>query len=397
MHVSERLLQLYAELDASTRNTIQASIKQNLGDGKPLSVSYEELTGKTSNTLPTDEKSGADFTAWIKDGKKDTTFLPYYVALLENGGATAKKAVPAIEATPPDEDGTVPEDDTTEAREPVVKQRYMPEAPVPSRAERAKYQRAIEPARPKKKSGAKWLGALALIGLLIGGGYIGYPYVSALFEPSEQAEEVAAPTEEAEPVAETPAVTEVWLTEKNVSLLSEPNGDNVTYIGDIGDRYDVLEERDDHLLLDLGIDGMTAWAPVASTTTEWKSFTLSDQQVLNFLQTGVDQIYLDRASVDEYLAFSEAELYELLGQPFGRDADALNDYSFYTGIFFVIQDEAVHAIDWTNTPTTKEAFRQLGTPVYETEDAIVFESPKYSLRMFVGANGTSTRIRVTEI
>lgn len=395
MHVSERLLQLYAEIDASTRNTIQASIKQNLGDGKPLSVSYEELTGKTSNTLPADEKSAADFTAWIKDGKKDTTFLIYYVALLENGGATVKKAVPEIESTSPVEDESVPEDDTTEAREPVVKQRYMPEAPVPSRAERAKYQRAIEPARPKKKSGAKWLGALALIGLLIGGGYIGYPYVSALFEPSEQVEEVAAPTEEAEPVAETPAVTEVWLTEKNVSLLSEPNGDNVTYIGDIGDRYDVLEERDDHLLLDLGIDGMTAWAPVASTTTEWGASTVSDDQVLAWIETGVDPTFI-KTTVEEYLKFSETELYESLGQPYGRDEDALNDYVFYSGIFFVIQDEAVHAIDWTNTGTTKEEFKRLGTPTIETEDAIVYESPTYSIRMFIGTNGTA-RIRVTEI
>lgn len=395
MHVSERLLQLYAELDASTRNTIQASIKQNLGDGKPLSVSYEELTGNTPTDLTTDEKSAADFTAWIKDGKKDTTFLPYYVALLENVGATVKRAVPEIEQTPLVEDVPVCEDDTTASREPVVKQRYMPEAPVPSRAERAKYQHSIEPARPRKKSGAKWFGVLVLVGLLIGGGYIGYPYVSALFEPSEQAEEVAAPTEVAEPVAETPAVTEVWLTEKNVSLLSEPNGDNVTYIGDIGDRYDVLEERDDHLLLDLGIDGMTAWAPVSPTTTEWGASTVSDDQVLAWIETGVDPTFI-KTTVEEYLKFSETELYESLGQPYGRDEDALNDYVFYSGIFFVIQDEAVHAIDWTNTGTTKEEFKRLGTPTIETEDAIVYESPTYSIRMFIGSNGTA-RIRVTEI
>lgn len=395
MHVSERLLQLYAELDASTRIKIQESIKQNLGDGKPLSVSYEELTGNPSTDLTTDEKSAADFTAWIKDGKKDTTFLPYYVALLENGGVSVKKAIPEIEDTPLVEDVPVREEETTASRDPIVKQRYMPEAPVPSRAERAKYQRAIEPARPRKKSGAKWLGALVLIGLLIGGGYIGYPYVSALFEPSEQAEEVAAPTEETEPVAETPAVTEVWLTEKNVSLLSEPNSDNVTYIGDIGDRYDVLEERDDHLLLDLGIDGMTAWAPVASTTTEWGDSTVSDDQVLAWIETGVDPTFI-KTSVEEYLKFSETELYESLGQPYGRDEDALNDYVFYSGIFFVIQDEAVHAIDWTNTGTTKEEFKRLGTPTIETEDAIVYESPTYSIRMFIGSNGTA-RIRVTEI
>ncbi|WP_157964182.1 hypothetical protein [Exiguobacterium sp. TNDT2] len=276
------------------------------------------------------------------------------------------------------------------------KKRYTAEIQVPYRSERAKYQRTIEPARPRKKSGAKRLGVCALIGLLVGGGYIGYPYVAALFEPSEQVD-VNTPTAEPkpEPVAEMPEPTEVWLTEKNVSLLSEPNGTDVTYVGDIGDRYDVLEERDDHVLLDLGAD-VTAWAPLASTTPVWKSFTLSDQQVLNFLKSGVDQIYLERATVDEYLSFSETELYDVLGEPFGRDEDALNEYAFYTGIFFVIQDEAVHAIDWMNTPTTKEAFQQLGTPVYETEDAIVFESPKYSLRLFASTDGVSTRIRVTE-
>ncbi|TCI25126.1 hypothetical protein EVJ32_11530 [Exiguobacterium sp. SH5S4] len=398
MHVSERLLQLYADVDASTRTNLQTLIKQNLGDGKSLTVSFEELTGATKASLPTDEKSAADFTAWIKDGKKDVTFLPYYVSLLEkhdrvlNKEATVPQPIAVDKTVVNETTADTASEKTPQSAAPAPKPRYVPETSVPSRAERAK---RIEPARPRKKKG-KWLGGLLLVLVLLGGGYIGYPYVAALFEPSETAE-VETTTPEPEPVAEAPAVTEVWLTEKNVDLVSEPNGTNVTYTGDIGDRYDVLEERDDHVLLDLGVDDMNAWAPMESVTTDWKPFTLSDQQVLNFLQTGVDQTYLDSTTVDDYLSFSESELYEVLGQPYGRDDDALNDYAFYNGIFFVIQDEAVHAIDWTNTPTTKEAFKQLGRPVYETEDAIVFESPKYSLRMFVGENGTSTRIRVTEI
>lgn len=414
MHVSERLLQLYAETTAATRTTLQHVIKQNLGDGKSLAVSFEELTGETNNALPTTEKSAADFTNWIKDGKRDSTFLPYYVSLLEmhedvlNKEATVPKEAPTdklvVKAAPTAErvDVTSPTSQPSETprqadKTSAPKRRYTPEMPVPSRAERAKYQRTIEPASPRKTSGAKWIGALVLIGLLIGGGYIGYPYVMDLFEPSPKVEDAEKDVPEPEPVVETPEANEVWLTEKNVSLVSEPNGTDVTYVGDIGDRYAVLDKQDDHVLLDLGVDDMTAWAPVDATTTEWKPFTLSDQQVINFLRTGVDQTYVEAPSVESFLAMSEAELYEQLGQPYGGDKDALNDYAFYNGVFFVIQDEAVHAIDWTNTPTTKEVFKQLGNPVYETDDAIVFESPKYSLRMFVGENGTTTRIRVTEI
>ncbi|MGY0203927.1 hypothetical protein ACW7EJ_10410, partial [Acinetobacter soli] len=44
-------------------------------------------------------------------------------------------------------------------------------------------------------------------------------------------------------------------------------------------------------------------------------------------------------------------LTETIGAPFGRETDALNAYAFYNGGFFVIQDDKVHAIDWTNTQT----------------------------------------------
>ncbi|MGY0207626.1 hypothetical protein ACW7FY_09080 [Bacillus subtilis] len=61
----------------------------------------------------------------------------------------------------------------------------------------------------------------------------------------------------------------------------------------------------------------------------------------------------------------------------------------------MIQDDKVHAIDWTNTQTTREAFSPLGEAVLETDDAVVYESETYSLRLFEGTNG-QTRVRLTE-
>lgn len=409
MHVSERLLQLYADTTAATRTKLQHLIKQNLGDGKSLSVSFEELTGITNPALPVEEKSAADFAAWIKDGKKDATFLPYYVSLLEmhedvlHKEATVPQSAPVDKTTVKDT-SVVPkasvsapepsdvEPATSEEKTPVTKRRYMPEAPVPSRAERAKYQRTIEPARPRRKSG-KWLGVLFFLALLIGGGYIGYPYVMDLLEPTEDANVVEeTPKPDPEPVAEEPETNYVWLASKNVNLVSEPNGTSVTYIGDIGDRYEIVKEQDDHVEVEL--DGTTAWAPLDAVTTDWPTRDLTDNALLDWVNTNLQNDWLG-ASIPDFFAMNEAALTETIGAPSGRETDALNAYAFYNGGFFVIQQDQVHAIDWTNTQTTREAFRPLGEPVLETDDAVVYESETYSLRLFEGANG-QTRVRLTE-
>ncbi|WP_070328402.1 hypothetical protein [Exiguobacterium aurantiacum] len=393
MHVSERLLQLYADVDASTRTKLQTLIKQNLGDGKSLTVSFEELTGATKASLPTDEKSAADFTAWIKGGKKDATFLPYYVSLLEkhdrvlNKEATVPQPIKVDKTVVNETTADAASEKTPQSAAQTQKPRYVPETSVPSRAERAK---RIEPARPRKKKG-KWLGGLLLVAVLLGGGYIGYPYVAALFEPSETTE-VEAPAPEPEPVVEAPETNYVWLATKNVNLVSEPNGTTVTYIGDIGDRYEIVNEQDDHVEVDL--DGTTAWVALDAVTTDWPSRDLTDSTLLDWAETNLDNAWLGEALPD-FFAMNEAALTETIGAPYGRETDALNAYAFYNGGFFVIQDDQVHAIDWTNTQLAREAFDALGEPVIETSDALVYESETYSLRLFIGTNG-QTRVRLTE-
>ncbi|WP_214756183.1 hypothetical protein [Exiguobacterium sp. s157] len=409
MHVSERLLQLYADTNAATRTKLQDTIKQNLGDGKSLSKSFEELTCSTSESLPTEEKSAVDFAAWIKDGKKDATFLPYYVSLLEMHNDVLNKEATSTQSNPIDKttvnETSVIEKTVVTAPEPAVveapkveektstpKQRYMPEAPVPSRAERAKYQRTIEPAKPRRRSG-KWIGVLFLLALLIGGGYIGYPYVLDLLEPKQEAKVVEeAPKPDPEPVVQEPETNYVWLASKNVNLVSEPNGTTVTYIGDIGDRYEILKEQDDHI--EVNLDGTTAWVPLDSVTTDWPTRDLTDSALLDWVNTNLNNDWLGEA-IPDFFAMNEAALTETIGAPYGRETDALNAYAFYNGGFFVIQQDKVHAIDWTNTQTTREVFSPLGEPVLETDDAVVYESETYSLRLFEGTNG-QTRVRLTE-
>lgn len=409
MHVSERLLQLYADTNATTRTKLQDTIKQNLGDGKSLNKSFKELTGSTLDALPTEEKSAADFAAWIKDGKKDATFLPYYVSLLEmhenvlNKEATVpqsasidktvvKESTLVDKASVPAPEPAGVESPKAEEKPSAPKQRYMPEAPVPSRAERANYQRTIEPARPRRRSG-KWIGVVFLLALLIGGGYIGYPYVMDLLEPKQEAKVVEeTPKPDPEPVVQEPETNYVWLASKNVNLVSEPNGTTVTYIGDIGDRYEIVKEQDDHV--EVNLDGTTAWAPLDAVTTDWPQRDLTDSALLDWVNTNLNNDWLGEA-IPDFFSMNEAALTETIGAPYGRETDALNAYAFYNGGFFVIQQDKVHAIDWTNTQTTREAFGPLGEPVLETDDAMVYESETYSLRLFEGTNG-QTRVRLTE-
>lgn len=401
MHVSERLLQYYVLLDTETRKLIQQRVMDSLGDGKSLKQSFLELTGELNHPFSTEKKTSSDFKHWLNGEVTDSSFLVYYVALLERHDFLMTASIEAEK----DEffETDVTQSDTPIPLEPVAKnesttqapkKRYISETPVPSRSERSKFQQQIEPARaPRKRMPGIIMGLIAIM-LIVGGGYIALPYITSLFEQPK--EEAASPKPvEPEPVVAAPEVNEAWISVKNASLLSTPDSDDVAYVGDIGDRYTILEEQDNYILLDLGIDEMKAWASRDNVTTEWQGVVLSDPQLLTWLQTGVDQTYI-QTTVEEYLAMSEEELLEELGEPYGRDADALNDYLFYDGIFFVIQGGQVHAIDWTNTGHSKDKFLQIGTPTYETEDAVVYESESYSLRLFVGAN-ESTRIRLTKL
>lgn len=439
MHVSERLLQLYATLDTNTRVSIQRQISSNLADGKPLSDSFYELTGETDETISNESKTADDFTAWLKSGKTDLVFLSYYVAILEQhdenhlpffendanasvsqhsnedvsihqGPFIEKEDLSSPAPGPVDEPALQHEQTDSESLadqaaattilpheepvQPTVKPRYVAETPMPSRAERLKYQRHIEPARPRRRQSGGLMIGIFITMILLGGSYFAYPLLTDLFNtPSETA--TTTPSDQAEPVVTVPETNDVWINVKNTSLLSAPDSTNVTYIADIGDRYPVLEEQEDYILLDLGTDDLTAWAPKSDVTTEWTGSVLSDPQLLTWIQTGVDQTYIE-TSAEEYLQMTEEELYAEIGEPFGRDEDALNDYAFYAGIFFTIQNGKVQAIDWTNTGQTKDVLLQIGEPTYVTDDAIVYESDSYSLRMFVGASGT-TRIRLTEL
>ena len=397
MHVSERLLQLYAQIDPETRAAIQKRILTDLTNGKSLSDSYFNLTGETNERISTDSKTANEFVSWLKDGKADDPFLFYYVAVLEHFDVftVAAPEPEPVKEIPKVQDAFIPEPIETQVIDPSTspKPRYIPETPVPSRSERAKFHQHIEPARPRRRRGGSVFGLLVTILLLIGG-YVAYPYVFPANVEKEPKQVVTA-TPEPEPVVQTPEVNEVWIRVKNTSLLSAPDSTNVIYIGDIGDRYPVLEEKDNYVHLDLGVNSLTAWAPLDEVTSDWKGSVLSDPQLLTWIQTGVDQTSIE-TSVEDYLQMSKEELYTTLGEPYSLDADSLNEYAFYAGLFFVIQDGQVQAIDWTNTGQSKEDLQQIGEPTYETDDAVVYESEHYSLRLFVGSSG-QTRIRVSEL
>ncbi|MEJ6529506.1 hypothetical protein [Exiguobacterium sp. USCH10] len=412
MHVSERLLQLYATLDRQTRDIVQQRIETNLADGKSLAASYHELTGETNDSLSVEEKSATDFSNWLKDGKTELDLLTYYVAVLEKSEMLHSQVfVPqTAEPTPqhiaepvvskPVMEPSLEETKEPEAETPVdptpTKPRYVPESTIPSRTERMKSHREIKPARPRQKKSRGWLIGLIAIILLSVGGYAAYPMISDLFEPSSTptvTEEPATP--EPEPVAEAKALEEVWIGVKNAPLLSEPDSEDVVYVADIGDRYDVIEERDDALLLDLGLNELTGWVSRDEVVTEWTAASINDADVLDWLSTSVNQTLFDE-SPETYFGMDENELVGNVGAASGFDSDALHEYLVYPGLFFTMRNEQVEAIDWSNTDQTKETFLELGEPTYETEDGVVYEGETYSLRLFVGEDD-STRVRLTKL
>ncbi|WP_214816643.1 hypothetical protein [Exiguobacterium sp. s59] len=412
MHVSERLLQLYATLDRQTRDIVQQRIETNLADGKSLAASYHELTGETNDSLSDEEKSATDFSNWLKDGKTELDLLTYYVALLEKSEKLqSEEALPqTVEPTPqpiaepvvskPVMEPSPEETMELEAETPVdptpPKPRYVPESTIPSRTERMKLHREIKPAHPRRNKGRGWLIGLVAIILLSVGGYAAYPTVKDLIQPSSTPTATEEPvTPEPDPVVETKALEEVWIGVKNAPLVSEPASEDVVYVADIGDRYDVIEERDDALLLDLGLNELTGWVSRDEVVTEWTAASINDADVLEWLSTSVNQTLFDE-SPETYFGMDENELVGNVGAASGFDSDALHEYLVYPGLFFTMKSGQVEAIDWSNTDQTKEAFLELGEPTYETEDSVVYEGETYSLRLFVGEDD-STRIRLTKL
>lgn len=412
MHVSERLLQLYATLDRQTRDTVQQRIEENLADGKSLAASYHELTGEMNDSLSVEEKSATDFSNWLKDGKTELDLLTYYVTLLEKSEKLQSERVlsqtvepilqpiaesvvskPVMESSP---EVTMKPKEETPVEEIPTKPRYVPESTIPSRTERMKSHREIKPARPRRKKGRGWLIGLIAIILLSVGGYAAYPMISDLFEPPSTSTVTEEPvTPEPEPVAETKALEEIWIGVKNAPLLSELDSEDVVYVADIGDRYDVLEERDDALLLDLRLNELTGWVSRDEVVTEWTATSINDADVLDWLSTSVNQTLFDE-SPEAYFGMDENGLVGNVGAASGFDSDALHEYLVYPGLFFTMKNGQVEAIDWSNTDQTKETFLELGEPTYETEDGIVYESDTYSLRLFVGEDD-STRVRLTKL
>ncbi len=409
MHVSERLLQLYTTLDRQTRDIVQQRIETNLADGKSLAASYHELTGETNDSLSAEEKSATDFLNWLKEGKTNVDLLTYYVALLEKSEMLLSEVVVPQTMEPSPQSITEPivsktmiseEKVESEAETPVdptpTKPRYIPESTIPSRTERMKSHREIKPARPRRKKGRGWLIGLIAIVLLSVGGYAAYPMVKDLIQPPSTPTVAEEPVTSApEPVAETKALEEVWIGVKNAPLVSEPDSEDVVYIADIGDRYDVIEERDDALLLDLGLNELTGWVPRDEVVTEWTAASVSDADVLDWLSSSVNQTLFDE-SPETYFGMNENELVGNVGAASGFDSDALHEYLVYPGLFFTMKNEQVESIDWSKTDQTKETFLELDEPTYETEDGIVYESDTYSLRLFVGEDD-STRVRLTKL
>ncbi len=390
VHHSERLLHLHLTIDRTKRFELHQKIKTSLGEGKTLATSYIELTNEalTSNALST--KTAEDFEAWLRGEEKDEGFLAYYIGLLENclhKQEDVQSEEPVIALKP--EPVKVPKETT--------KPRYVPEKPVPSRAERAHYYPAdIQPARSKRR-GIKTLVATLLVLLLAGGAYIGYPYVKSFFvaekAPTNIKEAPPTPVAEEEPVIEESPSRQLWLAEKNVNLLMDVEGTEVAYIGDIGDRYEVVSEEDAYAEVKLG--NTTAWAPLDQTTTEWPEPVLTDAQLIDWVDVNVNNEWLP-SSPTSYFGMPKQELLDTLGEPMSTDGDVLNEYLFYPNGFFIVQQETIVAIDWTNTGVSRKTFTDLGASQIETDDALVYESPSYSLRLFVGATGQN-RIRLTTV
>jgi len=165
------------------------------------------------------------------------------------------------------------------------------------------------------------------------------------------------------------------------------------YEADFGDGYRIVKKNDGVTEIELS-DDLTGFIKTADTTKRLEGEPLADETLLTWVNDQLDTSFVTGTLID-LIGKTGEELNSLYGPADRTFDDELHDYLFYGKHFFVLKDNKVIAIDWTETTITNEQLSSLAPLQLETESTGLVTSNSYRLQRFA-KDGTISRIRLAE-
>ncbi len=165
------------------------------------------------------------------------------------------------------------------------------------------------------------------------------------------------------------------------------------YEADFGDGYRIVKKNDGVTEIELS-DDLTGYIKTSDTTKQLEGEPLADETLLTWVNDQLDTSFVTGTLID-LIGKSSEELNSLYGPADRTFNDELHDYLFYGNHFFVLKDNKVIAIDWTETTITNEQLASLAPLQLETESTGLVTSNSYRLQRFA-KDGTISRIRLAE-
>ncbi|WP_214729681.1 hypothetical protein [Exiguobacterium sp. s168] len=380
MHRSLQALQFYTSHSKEDIARLHERIRSSLASTESLTDTMIRITGQPP-LIPYDEDTVTvdEWNAFLAV-KHHATLADFYGTLV---------ARPIL-----DEDGPLPD----EAEEPLQTLSRSKREPEPKRRKKEK---EIKHAGAKRPLPWGWIALLILCFLLGAGGtyvYSTYFASSADTTPKATVEKpvTVEKTKEKKPTApeETAAVDDVlYVKTRSSNIYREESMTTLLYEADFGDGYRIVKKNDGVTEIELS-DDLTGYIKTSDTTKRLEGESLADETLLTWVNDQLDTSFVTGTLID-LIGKSSEELNSLYGPADRTFNDELHDYLFYGNHFFVLKDNKVIAIDWTETTITNEQLASLAPLQLETESTGLVTSNSYRLQRFA-KDGTISRIRLAE-
>lgn len=379
MHRSLQTLQFYTSRSKEDIARLHERIRSSLASTESLTDTMIRITGQPP-LIPYDEDTvTVDEWNTFLDGKHHETLADFYGTLV---------ARPIL-----DEDG------------PLLDKEEEP-LPTLSRSHREPETKRRKKLKEIKHPGAKrpfpwgWI-ALLILCFLLGacGTYVYSTYFTGSADtiPKATVEKpvTVEKTKEKKPKATEETIVDdvLYVKTRSSNIYREEAMTTLLYEADFGDGYRIVKKTDGVTEIELS-DDLTGFIKTSDTTKRLEGEPLADETLLTWANDNLDMSFVTGTLID-LIGKSGEELNSLYGPADRTFNDELHDYLFYGKHFFVLKDNKVIAIDWTETTITNEQLASLAPLQLKTESTGLVTSNSYRLQRFA-KEGTISRIRLAE-
>lgn len=380
MHRSLQALQFYTSHSKEDIVRLHERIRSSLASTESLTDTMIRITGQPPLISYTEDTVTVDEWNAFLAGKHHETLSDFYGTLV---------ARPIL-----DEDGPLPNKE--EEPLPTLSRSHRESEP-----KRRKKEKEIKHAGTKRPLPWGWIALLILCFLLGASGtyvYSKYFAGSADTTPKATVEKpvTVEKTKEKKPKAtkDTAAVGDVlYVKTRSSNIYREEAMTTLLYEADFGDGYRIVKKKDGVTEIELS-DDLTGYIKTSDTTKRLEGEPLADETLLTWANDNLDTSFVTGTLID-LIGKSSEELNSLYGPADRTFNDELHDYLFYGKHFFVLKDNKVIAIDWTETTITNEQLASLAPLQLETDTTGLVTSNSYRLQRFA-KDGTISRIRLAE-